>query len=391
MSERSPGLALAEDLARRGDVAGALSACERQLSADEGDARTHCLFAALMLGEGFNEPAAAAASRAIEIDTECAAAYLVLGLAYDRVFGMGDRSILVWHELAEVVPDLAIAHVQLGESLYSAGLHSEALDAWNHALTLSPRHPRTMYLLALAALKREGIAAALGGFRRAGEFDPDQDEFFFALAGFEHLACPAAAFDIAHIGSGVARRLEAAYACASHGRYFEGSELIRAVLSESPEEVSALALAAHLYLKQDAVNEATACALRAVTLDGRSAVAICAVGMAFARRPALAHHTARLFSALAELASEHAMSFVLLGESEFALQHYAAAGEAYSRGVELDTGCVRALFGEAAVALTQGDHTRAEWAVRRAARADIERGGYFWTLYDRPAGREGQQ
>ncbi|MDY0087154.1 MAG: tetratricopeptide repeat protein [Coriobacteriia bacterium] len=382
MSEHVTRLAQAEEFARQGNVAAALAAAEQALSVDDKDAHTHCLLAALMLDEGFNEPAVAAAARAIEIDTQCAAAYLVLGLAYDRIGGMGDRSVLVWHELAEVAPDLAIAYVQLGEALYSAALHDEAVSAWERALELDPRDSRATYLLAIAAQSRQGTGAALAGFRRAAEFDLGQDEFFFALAGFERLAPPPAALDIAHIGPGAAKRLEVAYAFAAHEEYLKAAELIRAVLSESPDTVSALALAAYLYLKQDAINEATACALRAVALDGSDAAAIYALGMTLARRPALAHHATRLFSTLAEIAPSHTMSFVLLAESELALQHYAAAGDAYDRAIALDPGSVRALFGKAVVSLTQGDHSSAKWALGRAARFDIERAGCFWALYD---------
>ncbi len=39
-----------------------------------------------------------------------------------------------------------------------------------------------MYNMAIAALKKEGVATALPGFRKAGELDPSQDDLFFALA-----------------------------------------------------------------------------------------------------------------------------------------------------------------------------------------------------------------
>ena len=104
---------------------------------------------------------------------------------------MWDQSILVWHELAEVRPELVTAHVQLGEAFAAAAFPDEAIDAWKPALELDPRESRAMYNLAVAALKREGMATALPGFRKAGELDPSQDDFFFSLAGVYDDGVPA--------------------------------------------------------------------------------------------------------------------------------------------------------------------------------------------------------
>lgn len=379
-SERSPQVMLAEGLARQGRSAAAVTACQQALRIDERDPLVHCLLAGLMLGEGFCEQAAGSATRAIGIDPGCAPAYLVLGLAYDRIGGMWDRSVLVWQELAEVAPDLAVAHVQLGEALDAAGYPDEALVAWKRALELDPRDCRAMYDLAVAALKREGMATALPGFRKAGDLDPSQDDLFYALAGFDAGVAPAG--DVVSVGPDAAERLSAAHAFAAGEELFKAAELVRMVLEEHSDDVAALTLAAYLYLKQESVNEATACALRALTLSTQSAAAVLALGVAFARRPVLSDHAAKLFSALTAMAPGQALPHVLLAESRLALQRYAAAGEAYRAALAIDPGCVRAHFGEAAVALAEGDHTRAIWAVRRAAHHDVQRRGHFWRLYD---------
>lgn len=380
MAERSPQVLLAEGLARQGRTAPAVTACQQALRIDDRDPLVHCLLSGLMLSEGFCEQALASAARAIEIDPGCSPAYLVLGLAYDRIGGVWNRSVLVWQELAEVVPDLAVAHVQLGEALCAAAFPDEAVAAWKRALDIDPRDSRAMYDLAVAALKREGMATALPGFRKAGELDPSQDEFFFALTGFDTDVTPAAG--VGEVGPDAGERLAAAHAFAANEELFKAAELIRMVLGEHPDSIAALSLAAHLYLKQEAVNEATACALRALTLSTQTPSAVYALGVAFARRPALSDHAAKLFSALTAMAPGHAMPYVLLAETRLALQRYSAAGEAYRAALALDPGCVRALFGEAAVALAEGDFTRATWAVRRAAYHDVERSGHFWRLYD---------
>ncbi|MBE0417432.1 MAG: tetratricopeptide repeat protein [Coriobacteriia bacterium] len=384
MAERSQQVLLAEGLARQGRIAPAVTACYQALRADERDPLVHCLLGGLMLEEGFCEQAATSAARAIEIDPGCAAAYFVLGLAYDRMGGMWDRSVLVWQELAEVVPDLATAYVQLGEALCAASFADEAVAAWRRALEIDPREPRAMYHLAVAALKREGMATALPGFRKAGELDPSQDEFFFVLTGYDVDGLPT--LGMTEIEADRTSRLRAAHAFAANDELFKAAELIRLVLGEHADDIEAISLMAHLYLKQESVNEAMACALRALTLSTHTPTAVYALGVAFARRPALADHAAKLFSVLTTMAAGHAMPHVLHAESLLALQRYSNAGEAYRAALALDPGCVRALFGQAAVALTVGDHTGAEWAIRRAAYHDIRRRGYFWGPYDAAAG-----
>ena len=208
---------LAEGLARQGHVAPAVDACYEALRSTRPTLwRTR--FSPNCSSPGTSTKRRSAPHRAIELDPDCAPAYLSLGLAYDRRGGMWDQSILVWHELAEVVPDLVTAHVQLGEAFAAAEFEQEAIDAWRRALELDPLEARAMYNLAVAALKREGMATALPGFRKAGELDPSQDDFYFALA------------DVYDDGIGAptpptcspdrASRLDAAFALAFEEDYF---------------------------------------------------------------------------------------------------------------------------------------------------------------------------
>jgi Flp pilus assembly protein TadD len=64
------------------------------------------------------------------------------------------------------------------------------------------------------------------------------------------------------------------------------------------------------------------------------------------------------------------------------LELFGDARQAYERAVELDPTCVRARFGLAAALLTEGEHERAQWHIRRAAYHDTRRQGLFWRLYD---------
>ncbi len=380
MKGRSQQVLLAEGLARQGHVAPAVAACYRALRVDDSDPFVHCLLADLMLSGDFYDEAIAAASRAIELDPQCAPAYLALGLAYDRRGGMWDQSILVWHELAEVVPDLVTAHVQLGEALAAAAFEEEAIGAWRRALELDPTEARAMYNLAVAALKREGIATALPGFRKAGELDPSQDDLFFSLAGVYDDGQEAP--DPAEVAPDRDSRMAAAYELAFEEDFFAAADLIRLILDEDSDDAETLGLAAYLYLKQEAVNEAMACALRALTISTRTPTAVYCLGVAFAKRPGLVRHAARVFSALAKAVADEPIPHVLLAESLIALQRFSAARESYRTAVLLDPTCVRARFGLAAVLLTEGRHAEADWEIRRAAYHDTRRQGLFRALYD---------
>ena len=380
MSGRSQQSLLAEGLARQGHVAPAVEACYEALRVDDADPLVHALLADLFLDGDFYDEAITSASRAIELDPECAPAYLALGLAYDRRGGMWDQSILVWHELAEVAPHLVTAHVQLGEAFAAAAFPEEAIEAWRKALELDPAEPRAMYNLAVAALKREGMATALPGFRKAGELDPSQDDFFFSLAGVYDDGSPAP--DPNDVAPDRASRLNAAFAIAFEEDFFGAADLIRLILDEEPDDAETLALAGYLYLKQEAVNEAMAVALRALALSTKTPTAVYVLGASFHKRPGLNRNAARVFDALARAVPNEPMPHVLLAESLLGLQRFSAAKAAYRRAVELDPACVRARFGLAAVLLTEGEHANAAWEVRRAAYHDTRRQGLFLRLYD---------
>ena len=387
MAEKNQQFALADGLARQGHVQPAVEACYQALKVDDSSALTHCLLAELMLSGDFYDEAILAATRAIEIDPDCSPAYLALGLAYDRHGGMWDQSILVWHELAEVEPELVTAHVQLGEAFEAAAFDEEAIEAWRAALELDPAEPRAMYNMAIAALKKEGMATALPGFRKAGELDPSQDDLFFALADIFDDGNPAP--DPAKVAEYRRSRLDAAGALAFEEDYFAAAELLRLVLDEDSDDPEALGMAGYLYLKQEAVNEAMACALRALSISTRTPTAVYGLGVAFSKRPGLDRNAARVFAALARAVPKHPIPHVLYAESLLGLQKYGQAEKSYRDAIALDTTCVRARFGLAAVLLTEGRYAESSWEVRRAAYHDTKRQGLFWDLFDAYA--EGRQ
>ena len=380
MPARSTTVLTAETLARQGAVGAAVAACYEALAVNDRDPHVRALLSHLMLEGDFYDEAIAEATAAIELDPDCSPAYLALGLAYDRRGGMWDQSVLVWHELAEVVPDLVTAHVQLGEAFAAAAFEEESLESWKQALELDPKEARATYNLAIASLKREGMALALPLFRKAGELDPSQDELFFALIGVKEP--PPEPIDPARVKPSREARLGAAGLALRGEDLFTAAELVRLTLDEVPDDPDALALAAYAYLKQEAANEAIACALRALTLAPTLPTALYSLGVAYARRTGLNRHAARVFIALAKQAGSHALVHVLLAESLLGLQRYEQAGKAYRLAVRLDPACVRARFGLAAAHLSEGRHAEAQWEIRRAAYYDTKRQGLFWQLYD---------
>jgi predicted Zn-dependent protease len=158
---------------------------------------------------------------------------------------------------------------------------------------------------------------------------------------------------------------------------------VREVLSGDPEDASALALASWVYLKQEAVNEAVACAARSLELAPGEPAGLYCLGAAYAKNPGLAPHASETFSRLAGTVPGRALPHVLLAETLLGLQRYTEAGKSYRRAVALDPTCVRARFGLAAAYFTEGRHADATWEIRRAAYHDTRRQGLFWRLYDR--------
>ncbi len=376
---RSSQVLAAEQLAREGKLPAAVEACYEALAIADRDPLAHVLLGHLMLAGDFYDEAIAASTQAIELDPDCAPAYLALGLAYDRRGGMWDQSVLVWHELAEVSPNLVTAHVQLGEAFAAAAFEEESVDSWKRALELDPKEARANYNLAIAALKREGMSTALPTFRVAGELDPSQDELFFALLG---LPANDISIDPATVGPLREGRLFAAGMLARQEDYFGAADLLRLLLDENSEDVDALAIAAYAYLKQEATTEAMACALRALTYSVDMPTALYTLGVVYSRFPGLSKHAARVFIALARVAPQHSLTHVLLAESLLGLQRFSQAKRAYRAAVRLDPACVRARFGLAAVHLTEGSYAEAQWEMRRAAYYDTKRHGLFWRLFD---------
>ena len=222
--------------------------------------------------------------------------------------------------------------MQLGEAFAAAAFEDEAVDSWKRALELDPKEARATYNLAIASLKREGMALALPLFRQAGELDPSQDELFFALAGREGGALPTNRSTRQRWSPRRAARLGGRRHSRCCGRGpVRGGELVRLVLDENPDDPEALALAAYAYLKQEAANEADGVRdAGALARYPELPAALYSLGVVYAQAHRTLAATRPASSSRSPSARpEHALVHVLLAESLLGLQRFEPAGKAY--------------------------------------------------------------
>jgi len=356
------------DLARGGRIDAAVRVCYETLALDDRDARVHALLATLMLQLDCDAEAIAAATNAIELDSDCAPAYLALGLACDRSATTRDQALLVWHELAELLPDLPEAHIQLAEAYGALDMDDDAEESWERALALDPQSLRALWGRALVALRREGVGPALEHVRAAAEVDPRHDAFVTALA--RGAAAEGAA---AH---------EAAIDALAADEPLEALRAVRTALALDADDALALALASAAFQRQGADHEALATALRALEIDPGLPVTLAVLARALGGWPGLARRRARVIIALAKAAPGEPLAHVLLAESLLGLARFEHAERAYRNALRLDAGDVRARFGLALVRLISGSHTDSASGARQASALHIRASGLAWQLLE---------
>ena len=369
------------DLALGGRMDAAVRVCYETLALDDRDARIHALLATLMLELGCDAEAIAAATRAIELDSHCAAAYLALGLAYDRSATTRDQALLVWHELAELMPDLPEAHIQLAEAYGALDMDDDAEESWERALALDPQSLRALLGRALVALRREGVGPALEHVRAAAEVDPQHDAFVRSLA------LRAAASEAAADEATAAAHAAAIEALATDDA-LEAVRQVRAALAINANDSLALALASVAFQRQGADHEALATALRALEIDASLPVTLAVLARALGGWPGLARRRARVIIALAKAAPGEPLAHVLLAESLLGLARFEHAERAYRNALRLDAASVRARYGLALVRLVQGSHADSASEALRAAALHVRESGLAWRLFDGDAAGE---
>jgi tetratricopeptide (TPR) repeat protein len=348
--------------------------CYETLALDDRDARVHALLAGLMLQLDCDAEAIAAATRAIELDNACASAHLTLGLAYDRSATTRDQALLVWHELAELTPDLPEAHIQLAEAYGAVDMDDDAEESWERALALDPQCLRALWGRALVTLRREGVGPALEHVRAAAEVDQQHEAFVSALA--RHAATAAAKSAV----EGTAAAHVAAIDAFEADDALEALHMVRDALAADANDALALALASAAFQRQGADHEALATALRALEVDPDLGVTLAVLARALSGWPGLARRRARVIIALAKAAPGEPHAHVLLAEALLGLARFEHAERAYRYTLRLDATSVRARFGLALVRLVQGSHVDSALQARQAAALHIRESGLAWRL-----------
>jgi len=364
------------DLALGGRIDAAVRVCYETLALDDREARIHALLATLMLRLDCDAEAIAAATRAIELDSDCAPAYLALGLAYDRSATTRDQALLVWHELAELMPALPEAHIQLAEAYGALDMDDDAEESWERAFALDPQSLRALWGRALVALRREGVGPALEHVRAAAELDPQHDALVSVLAR----RAAAAAAEGAAVDAGAAH--DAAIDALAADDALEALREVRAALAIDAKDALALALASAAFQRQGADHESLATALRALEIAPNLPVTLAVLARALGGWPGLARRRARVIIALAKAAPGEPLAHVLLAESLLGLARFETAERAYRNALRLDPTNVRARFGLALTRLIQGSHLDSASQARWAAALHILESGLAWRLFE---------
>lgn len=373
---RPSAVADAIDLALGGRIDAAVRVCYETLALDDRDAGVHALLAQLMVLLGCDAEAIAAATRAIELDSGCAPAYLALGTAYDRSGTARDQALLVWHELAELTPEWPEAHVRLAEAYGAVDMDDDAEECWERALALDPHGVRALWGRSLVALRREGVGPALEFVRAAAEVDPEHDEFVRALA------TRAAASRAGAVGEVRATAHAAAIEALARDDALGALREARVALSADAGDALALAAASAAFQRQGADHEALATALRALEIEPDLPVTLAVLSQALHGWPGLARRRARVVIALAKAAPEEPHAHILLAESLLGLARFEQAEHAYRAALRLDAASVRAQYGLALVRLAQGSYADSSREARRGAALHIETSGLAWRLFD---------
>jgi Tfp pilus assembly protein PilF len=164
---RARGL-LAEVLATRNDVDGALLELGRALDISPDDVPVLCARAALQTARGRFDPAEADLRRAIRVDPESADVQLQLGVLFCKR-ARWREAIEPLRAAATSDPNRVAAHYYLGEAYNSIDDLPAALSSYQTAASLDPSHHRALKAIGvvLDRLKRPNDAAL--AYQRARE------------------------------------------------------------------------------------------------------------------------------------------------------------------------------------------------------------------------------
>lgn len=147
---------------RRGDLEQAVVLYRQAIAREPGVASYHRSLADVLALRGEIDGALAALERALELEPEHVSAHLQLGELRLQHEGSSEAALASLRRAVALAPEHREARLALGRALAVAQRHDEALPHYDEAVARDPRDPRARFLRArsLARLGRDAAAAA---------------------------------------------------------------------------------------------------------------------------------------------------------------------------------------------------------------------------------------
>jgi protein O-GlcNAc transferase len=180
-SERTQRMRNAYASVRAEDYFAAAEQVRLVISEDPDDAEALSLAGYLYLRQGSTNEAMAVALRALTVSAKTPSAVYVLGSTFSRRRDFDRIATRVFTALAQAVPDHAISHLVLAESLLAEQRFSDARGAYERAVRLDPGLLRARFGLAAALMTQGRFAEASEHVRHAAAHDVRRQRLFEEL------------------------------------------------------------------------------------------------------------------------------------------------------------------------------------------------------------------
>jgi tetratricopeptide (TPR) repeat protein len=236
-------------------------------------------------------------------------------------------------------PEIAAAHLGLGNLYYRQGQLSQALASYQQALDLNPKLLPAMVLHGNVLAETGDLEGALHEYESAIEIDPE--------------------FSSAKVKAG---RIHG-----EQGRFEEAERLCQEVIQSNPQSLPARLLLAEIYRKQGLLDSAIAELNRALGMNPDAWVVHYRLGTIYLKQRDFSNALAT-FDQLLELKPDTAAGYFLLGLSAMGVEDYDSAEQALVRALELKSDLATARMQLARVYEKQGRFREGQALVRELLR-----------------------
>jgi len=338
-------------------------------------------------------------SRAIEVDSKCADAYLLLGLT-EFQGGETAKSIQHYKQALKLAPRSYSGHYNLALAYLKRNDLRDARSELEQAVALDPKQANAAYDLGVVLLEMGQPAAALPYLHSAHAINPDRADVSFNIVRAElESRNPAEARKVAHdegrhLGSDFQWNAAIGQLFLKHAQpgdaalYFRAANLIRPgdedvryqlattyLASRQPEDVLDLIkepkTADEHYLRGSAFYQAHRCtdadkeseAALALSPENPKAVVL---RVRLLQRAGQQNAALEMAQKATLLAPEWDEPFYLAGISYYFIRHYTQARQSVARAFELNPRSATAVFMEALAWANEGNPQQAERCLHQA-------------------------